>query len=492
MRAPPSSASSLSLAVGGAATLLALLLLPGRAEAACAVVPTSPPDGSVQVSSPLFRWGGVDCATYRVWFSPSGTFGADRTLTPWRTRKQYRMGEEIWDGFQAGAWAEGVYWKVQARDAEGAVAFSTVRQVVMDPDIDDDGVSVGAGDCDDDDGTVFPGAVEACNGIDDDCDGEVDPGCPVAPVYGDLMITEVMANPARVSDAAGSWIELAHTGSEAVDLSGVSVETPGGVHTFADGLVLYPGDRLVLAAESDPLLNGGVGGAVPMPGLDWSEGFRTGGDLVVVDPEGEVLFVVDGFVAQGTPGLLGVPNGSSLALDPDVVDPAEAGAPLSWCRGVTSYGAGDFGTPGAPNPACSFDEVPIGWGGLQFPYFLNVGAAAPDVGSIFGRVYLEGVTDQVGRGLGIIAQVGWGPSGSFAGDPAWVWSPAAYNMDYDGLVPGDLANDEYVGTFPPPDPGEWDYAFRFTADFGLNWAYCDLDGTDNAYDAAQAGQLSVE
>ncbi len=34
------------------------------------------------------------------------------------------------------------------------------------------------GDCDDDDNEVHPGVEELCNGLDDDCDGEADPGAP--------------------------------------------------------------------------------------------------------------------------------------------------------------------------------------------------------------------------------------------------------------------------------------------------------------------------
>jgi hypothetical protein len=51
-------------------------------------------------------------------------------------------------------------------------------------------------DCDDADDDVHPGATEVCNGIDDDCDGNVDEGC--APC---IRLTKTINGPYRTADA---------------------------------------------------------------------------------------------------------------------------------------------------------------------------------------------------------------------------------------------------------------------------------------------------
>jgi len=41
-------------------------------------------------------------------------------------------------------------------------------------DVDEDGYSVDEGDCDDEDPTIHPAAFDDCNGIDNNCDGQID------------------------------------------------------------------------------------------------------------------------------------------------------------------------------------------------------------------------------------------------------------------------------------------------------------------------------
>jgi hypothetical protein len=83
--------------------------------------------------------------------------------------------------------------------------------VVLGGDVDEDGFTTGAGDCDDHDATVYPGAEELCDGLDNDCDDDIDEGHRRSPfhpdadgdTYGDSSVTVMacVAPPQHVVDA---------------------------------------------------------------------------------------------------------------------------------------------------------------------------------------------------------------------------------------------------------------------------------------------------
>ncbi len=56
------------------------------------------------------------------------------------------------------------------KPSEAEEVESTIR------DLDGDGVTVGDGDCDDQDDSIHPGRLDACNGVDDNCNGVIDEG----------------------------------------------------------------------------------------------------------------------------------------------------------------------------------------------------------------------------------------------------------------------------------------------------------------------------
>jgi hypothetical protein len=95
--------------------------------------------------------------------------------------------------------------------------------------------------------------------------------------------------------------------------------------------------------------------------------------------------------------------------------------------------------------------------------------------------------------------LGVGGEGTDPATERWVWTAMGYNTDKDGLLPGDLSNDEYQGRFTAPGAaGAYNYAARATADDGASWLYCDTggntcggSGSDDGYTPDHAGTCAV-
>jgi secreted trypsin-like serine protease len=134
----------------------------------------------------------------------------------------------------------------------------------------------------------------------------------------------------------------------------------------------------------------------------------------------------------------------------------------------------DFIARWAPN-ALEPDEpttASVGWCNVQWPATLT-GKAFMPTEQLYGRVWVEGSTPGRGQGVGVVAEVGFGPADSAPDSAAgWIWYGAAYNVDVDGLVAGDLANDEYKGTLFPFAAGTYSLAYRFSVDSGRTWKTC--------------------
>jgi hypothetical protein len=108
---------------------------------------------------------------------------------------------------------------------------------------------------------------------------------------------------------------------------------------------------------------------------------------------------------------------------------------------------------------------------------------------VLAQVYATDVTGGQGPGAGMVAEIGYGPSGMHPNMSAWKWSPASYKGDY-------FSNDEFEATLPNPGSAN---TYAFTYRFRLNggqYLYCDADGvTDTVmepFDVQKLGTLWVQ
>ncbi|MGF1572407.1 MAG: endonuclease/exonuclease/phosphatase family protein [Sumerlaeia bacterium] len=183
------------------------------------------------------------------------------------------------------------------------------------------------------------------------------------PEYGDIIFTEIMANPTLVPDAAGEWFELHNWGETTYNLSGLMVysNSTSGAGFTTDFLEsngpnnqINPSEYLLYGKSSNPQVNGGLPAAIALSntGLNnqgdslelWRgsikiDGIRYGNGPTGEGPENTL------WATASTPGI-------SLALQGDLSNGKTAEVALS----TVFYNPQDRGTPGAPN---TVQPVPV-------------------------------------------------------------------------------------------------------------------------------------
>lgn len=171
----------------------------------------------------------------------------------------------------------------------------------------------------------------------------------VAP--GEITITEVMANPAAVSDTQGEWFEIYnHSGNE-LELTGLVLRDEGSNrHTITDALTLAADSYLVFGRNGDASSNGGYSADYIYNSFTLSNS----SDAIILEFDDIIV--------------------ASLSYDGGVFGQAGVSAELTGNGFMVTpqtyvYGDGDIGTPGTAgsDPALQFEqppEVPIpaaGW-----------------------------------------------------------------------------------------------------------------------------------
>ena len=171
---------------------------------------------------------------------------------------------------------------------------------------------------------------------------------------GDLVITEILADPNAVTDPYGEWFELYNTTAKAINIDGLEIEDKAGkTYKIGAGTPLIIGAQkfATLGNNADATVNGGVTHLVAYPsGLALSNG---GATIIIKNAAGVIDKVVFEDAANDWP-LIAV--GKSMHAIGTAWTAAANDSGASWCIGIKTFGKGDVGTPGTGDHECPADK----------------------------------------------------------------------------------------------------------------------------------------
>lgn len=191
---------------------------------------------------------------------------------------------------------------------------------------------------------------------------------------GKVVINEIMQDPVAVSDAKGEWIELYNADDHAADINGWIIVDEGSDHHVIDNggpLSIPARGYLVLGKNANQAENGGVSVRYQYKNLTLG---NTADKIILLNVDSIEVDRVEYDGGKSFPD----PSGASMELNDPALD-NNIGA--NWHTASTPFGAGDMGTPGAPNSTpliVTTAELPPCFVGISYRASLSAqGGTAP-------------------------------------------------------------------------------------------------------------------
>ena len=150
-----------------------------------------------------------------------------------------------------------------------------------------------------------------------------------------LIITEIMSNPAAVSDSRGEWFEILNMDSIVIDLNGWTImDQENDTHLITTSIEINPGQYMVLGRNGNEAENGGYIADYIYSSFQLG---NTEDKIIIIDGDDNI---VDNVSYGNT-----FPYSSGVSMYLKNIN-YDNNLDSSWAASSSVYGDGDMGTPG--------------------------------------------------------------------------------------------------------------------------------------------------